>query len=143
VPFTALQGIGRADVTAKLQLLQLPFYALAVWYLIEALGVTGVAVAWALRALCEAVLFFTVAGKLLPAPVEENGRNFFSISAVTTFLLLFLGVGLALHDTLIPKVALTLALLGLFILFEWLLLLGPVDRKVFIGGARSIMKVTR
>ena len=77
VPFTALQGIGRADVTAKLQLIQLPFYALAVWYLIGALGVTGVAVAWTLRALCEAVIFFVAAGKLLPAPGEENGRNFF------------------------------------------------------------------
>jgi O-antigen/teichoic acid export membrane protein len=49
VPFALLQGAGRPDVTAKLHLLELPVYVLLVAGLTLRLGITGTALAWALR----------------------------------------------------------------------------------------------
>lgn len=143
VPFTLLQGIGRADLTAKLQVAQLPFYALIVFYLLGLLGITGVAVAWALRATVEAAMLLFAADRLLPASREETGKNLSVIVAVPVFLLLFLGVGLAMPNPTILKVGIVALLLGIFVFCEWVFFLEPKDREAFIGGAKSTLRVVK
>lgn len=137
VPVTALQGAGRADITAKLQLAQLPFYALAVWYLAGSVGIVGVAVAWMVRAAVDAVLLFVAADKLLPLSVEAPADRFFwpSIVVVCGFLLLFLGIGSESIGGIVPKLVATGALLGAFMLWEWLFFLGPADRRALVKSA--------
>lgn len=49
VPFTMLQGRSRADLTAKLQLLELPLYLGLLWFLVVNYGITGAALAWLIR----------------------------------------------------------------------------------------------
>lgn len=49
VGFAVLQGVGRADLTAKLNLVELPLYIVAIWILATRLGLAGVAMAWTLR----------------------------------------------------------------------------------------------
>jgi O-antigen/teichoic acid export membrane protein len=49
VPFTLLQGRGRADVTAKLHLAELPIYLCVLYWLVTQYGVTGAAIAWMIR----------------------------------------------------------------------------------------------
>ncbi|HSN89753.1 MAG TPA: oligosaccharide flippase family protein, partial [Anaeromyxobacteraceae bacterium] len=49
VPFALLQGAGRPDVTAKIHLLELPVYVALVVGLTLRFGITGTALAWALR----------------------------------------------------------------------------------------------
>jgi O-antigen/teichoic acid export membrane protein len=44
--YSVLHALGRSDVTAKLHLFELPLYALALYFLIEAYGVYGAAFAW-------------------------------------------------------------------------------------------------
>ena len=61
VPFGLLQGLGRPDLTAKFHLLETPFYALALWFLLPRFGLVGAAWAWVLRiSLDAALLFFAV-----------------------------------------------------------------------------------
>jgi O-antigen/teichoic acid export membrane protein len=50
VPFGLLQGLGRPDLTAKLHLLELPFYVVTLVLLVQRMGITGAAWAWTLRA---------------------------------------------------------------------------------------------
>ena len=64
VPFGLLQGLGRPDLTAKFHLLELPFYALALWFLSSRLGLPGAAWAWTLRAALDTVLLFGAVLKL-------------------------------------------------------------------------------
>jgi O-antigen/teichoic acid export membrane protein len=56
IPFGLLQGQGRPDVTAKLHLLELPFFLLVLWGGIHWLGVAGAALAWSLRVTADALL---------------------------------------------------------------------------------------
>ena len=65
VPYTALQGIGRPDLTAKLHLLELPAYLLLLWVLVGRFGIEGAAGAWVLRIGVDAVALFTLASRPL------------------------------------------------------------------------------
>lgn len=49
VPYAVLHGVGRVDVTARLQLAELPVYLLTVYWLAQNFGPLGAAAAWSLR----------------------------------------------------------------------------------------------
>ncbi len=49
VPYTMLQGRARADLTAKLHLVELPAYLILLYVLLINFGVVGAAVAWLIR----------------------------------------------------------------------------------------------
>jgi O-antigen/teichoic acid export membrane protein len=61
VPFTFIQGIGRADITAKLHLAELPVYIALLFWLLNTQGIVGVAIAWLLRAALDAALLTLMA----------------------------------------------------------------------------------
>ncbi|MHB1193068.1 MAG: oligosaccharide flippase family protein [Longimicrobiales bacterium] len=65
VPFTLLQGMGRADVPARFHLVELPLHAALTWILVTRWGVAGAAAAWTLRAAADAALLFAAAALLL------------------------------------------------------------------------------
>ncbi len=58
IPYGLLQGQGRPDITAKLHLLELPFFLLGLWGGIHWLGLAGAAIAWSLRVAADALLLF-------------------------------------------------------------------------------------
>ncbi len=58
VPYGFLQGIGRADITAKFHLLELGFYIPLTWLLVKTWGITGAAVSWAIRTTVDMILLF-------------------------------------------------------------------------------------
>lgn len=65
VPFALIQGKGRADITGKLHLMELPPYLATVWYLTAHYGIVGTAVAWLLRVTVDCILLFAVADHLI------------------------------------------------------------------------------
>jgi O-antigen/teichoic acid export membrane protein len=60
-----IQALGRPDLTGKFHLVELPFYALLLWILLERFGIVGVAIAWAARATVDALLLMLAAPVLL------------------------------------------------------------------------------
>jgi O-antigen/teichoic acid export membrane protein len=68
IPFALIQSAGRADLTAKLHLVELPFYLAAVYWLIEMRGIEGTAMAWTARVAVDACILFAMAARLLPTP---------------------------------------------------------------------------
>jgi O-antigen/teichoic acid export membrane protein len=61
IPFALIQAAGRPDFTAKLHVIELPFYLLALGWLIMAFGIEGAALAWLIRAGIDAVVLFAFA----------------------------------------------------------------------------------
>ncbi|BBP44315.1 hypothetical protein THMIRHAT_20610 [Thiosulfativibrio zosterae] len=49
IPFAFIQAIGKADITAKLHLIELPIYAALLWTLVENFGLIGAPMAWVIR----------------------------------------------------------------------------------------------
>ncbi len=66
VAFSLVQGAGRADLTAKLHLIELPIYLAALWWMIAGHGVVGAAVTWAVRMLLDAIVLFVFVWRLVP-----------------------------------------------------------------------------
>ena len=58
VPFTMLQGRGRADLTAKLHLVELPLYLGLLYLLILQYGVVGAAWAWLIRIAADVIAMY-------------------------------------------------------------------------------------
>jgi O-antigen/teichoic acid export membrane protein len=65
LPFTLLQARGRADLTAKAHVAELPFYLLLLALLVRAWGIEGAALAWAARSAVDAAVLFWLAHRHL------------------------------------------------------------------------------
>jgi O-antigen/teichoic acid export membrane protein len=70
VPFVLLQARGRADVSAKLHLAQIPVYLVLLWWMIRQFGLEGAATASLLRGCVSATLLFPIAHRLVPGSVR-------------------------------------------------------------------------
>jgi O-antigen/teichoic acid export membrane protein len=57
----------RPDLYAKLALLELPLYVLALWVLLKGYGIEGAAVAWTARVVVDGAALAAMARQLLPA----------------------------------------------------------------------------
>jgi O-antigen/teichoic acid export membrane protein len=56
VPFACLQGARRADITAKIHMLEVPFYVLSLLLVVPRFGIVGAALIWTARVTVDAVL---------------------------------------------------------------------------------------
>lgn len=131
VPFALIQSTGRPDITAKLHLLELPIYFVAVWLLTKRLGIEGTAMAWTGRVVFDAILVFLCAHRLLAG----RAKFLVKLGAITAAGLVLLYMGTLSFDLAIKAGFLSLALLG-FGLASWFLVLGPAERMFLSGVTR-------
>jgi O-antigen/teichoic acid export membrane protein len=66
IPFTLVQGAGRPDIPAKLQIIEILPYFIALTLLVKTYGITGASAAWLGRAAVEAIVLFSFAHRMLP-----------------------------------------------------------------------------
>ena len=135
IPFALVQGAGRPDITAKLHLAQLPFYFLALWWLINVYGIKGVAIAWTARVAVDTVALFAVARWLLPATAPAIGRIALTFGAA----LLSLGLG-TLTAVLMIKVLFLAVIMIIFVPAAWLLILTDEER-VFVRNHLKLIPI--
>jgi O-antigen/teichoic acid export membrane protein len=125
-PFGLVQALGRPDLAAKLHFVELPVYLLALWWLVETLGIEGAAIAWLGRVTVDGLVLFIMVRRFLPDStiVVRRVRG--------TYLLVGLAIitlGLAALPMYIAVKALFLTLaLPAFVLGTWFFILSPADR---------------
>jgi O-antigen/teichoic acid export membrane protein len=66
VPFVFIQAAGRPDIPARLYLLELPLYLLALWYMLARWGVEGAAIAWVARIVLDNILLLAGCARIVP-----------------------------------------------------------------------------
>lgn len=64
IPFAAIQGAGRADLTAKMHLCELPLYLGVLYLLVSSYGIMGAAAAWTLRTGCDLLIITAIMARL-------------------------------------------------------------------------------
>jgi O-antigen/teichoic acid export membrane protein len=134
VPLTALNATGRADVTTRIALFELPIYVLAIWYGATRHGVIGVAAIWAARALLDALALFLAAHLILPRTTQGSTPRRLGLGGaaiVCGFLVAAWYIAYALPHSALPRFAMLTALLAALLAWEWRVLLGHDDRKNF------------
>jgi O-antigen/teichoic acid export membrane protein len=131
-PYAALQGAARPDLIAKLHLLELPVYAVSISLLARSHGLVGVAMAWSLRVVVDAIALLLLAHRTLGLPMLPTFGNVWTM----TFMLAALG-GAALPMTLGLRVAYVAVVGVLFAAISWRRLLTLPERSALLGWIRS------
>jgi O-antigen/teichoic acid export membrane protein len=126
IPFAFVQGAGRADLTAKLHLAELPFYLLLLWVFMNQWGIVGAAAAWTLRVAVDAVALFVMSAWL----ETDLGRTLKQDALMFVPALAVLAVGCWLGGTATKIVFAALVMAG-FALFAWHQLLSG-DERAFL-----------
>ena len=123
VPFALIQGVGRADLTAKLHLVEAPIYLPTMWWMIMRFGIDGAAIAWTLRVVADMILLFAVSHRILSLGPALFTRMAGMLAAAGASL----AIALLLSDR--PAgVAFLIVVLGSFALFSWFFLLAVDER---------------
>jgi O-antigen/teichoic acid export membrane protein len=127
VPLTALNAVGRADVSAKIAVCELPLYIPSIWWAATHFGVEGVAAVWAARAALDAIALFIAAHAVLPGNARLAVRAPGAIAIVGIF------VGAAwmapvLVASTSARLGVLASLLTVMVVWEWRLLLASDER---------------
>ena len=133
-PFTMLQAMGRPDLVARLHLIELPMYALALWWLVSSYGLVGIAVAWTLRVSVDALALLLIARQRLSLPARPSRGAWLLPSTV-----IVLGAGMQVATTS-SRVAFAIALLVAFGPIGWMTLLDREERtrlRQWVGRLRT------
>jgi len=131
VPFALIQGCGRPDLTAKLHLIELPFYLLGLWWLISTHGIEGVAIAWTVRVAFDTVVLFGLAQGLLPECLPASRQTLLSVLIAITVLL-----SATLPTTPTAKIVFLFAVLMAFLPVGWFLALASEERALIGSGLK-------
>jgi O-antigen/teichoic acid export membrane protein len=127
IPYGLLQGQGRPDITAKLHLLELPFFLLLLWGGIHWLGLAGAALAWTLRVAADALLLFYFARLQL--------RLRYALPA----LLMMGGAAVAAPQSIISAHSILAALLVIFSVL-WALWIAPELRHLLLRSTHGLRR---
>jgi O-antigen/teichoic acid export membrane protein len=126
-PFALIQGLGRPDLSAKLHLLELPAYLLALWWALRHYGIEGAALVWTLRVAVDLVALYGIAQRLFPAATTVHRRAVYRTTASLAAIAVYL---FALSPAVkIPSVVVLLVLFGAV---AWFSILGH-DGRILIG----------
>lgn len=132
VAFALIQGIGRPDITARLHLVELPVYLLAVWLLTTRFGIQGTAAAWFGRNALDAVAVVVLACRF----IARSSRFYLPLAAAgaSGLLLVFLGT---LPQTLVAKAGFLALTLVSFGLLGWFVILAEGERALLSSPKKA------
>jgi O-antigen/teichoic acid export membrane protein len=131
IPFALIQAAGRPDITAKLHVLELPFYLLGLWWLIRHAGIQGAAIAWTARCLIDTAAVFGIArGLTRPHGLPVRVFVLSTVLAVASSALGFLALSLA------SRALILLVLLVVFGTVAWLGAISPEEKSVWRAHVR-------
>jgi len=133
VPYALIQGVGRPDLTAKLHLIELPFYFLCLWWIIGSNGIVGAAVAWVLRIAVDTLFMFIMAQRLLQIREWISWRKLLLMG----FVFLILTLATMLTD-LAMKLLFLLLMLFIYVPTIWFLILAQEERALIVNRFRTI-----
>jgi O-antigen/teichoic acid export membrane protein len=133
VAFAMIQGAGRPDLTAKLHLVELPFYLLGVYWLIHTHGIRGAAIAWVARIGIDALCLFGMVRWFLPTDKSIFLQKIVPMGAA----LLVLVIGAMLISIGMRVIFLFVTLIG-FALGSWFLILSHKERALIANRFKPI-----
>jgi O-antigen/teichoic acid export membrane protein len=139
VPFATIQAAGRADLTARIHLIELPLYVPTLWWMAHRWGIDGAAVAWMLRGGFDLVAQFVVATRVLPARrrAAEVGARALAVGGFSAAAF----AAAAFVPGLSSRVVVVVAVLVAFGVLGWTHMLDIDDRSYIRGLAVRALAV--
>jgi O-antigen/teichoic acid export membrane protein len=133
VPFAQLQAAGKPNVTAKLHMIELPFYVLALCWAVRAEGIVGAAAVWTGRVFVDMVALFILSQRLLASSVAVVRR----VAVAVAVSLPVVGLGASISGVSYKFLFLFIALSGL-VVGAWYFILTPDERAYLQSRIKQI-----
>ncbi|MGB8275060.1 MAG: flippase, partial [Alphaproteobacteria bacterium] len=128
IAFALVQGCGRADITGKLHIAELPFLVPIIWWLTREFGIEGTAIGWTARVMFNGVILFWVAERLTGLGAKDLLRLTIGVGfALAIFGLATLSFGVSV------KAAACLVVLSLYAVGGWVVALTAGERTVIVA----------
>jgi O-antigen/teichoic acid export membrane protein len=127
IPFTLIQGVGQSEVTAKIHLVELIPYSLALILGVYLGGINGAAFVWAIRALFDTVLMYAWAHRTLGLRFLPEAKAVGFLFLVSTVFILAFAVG-----TPEAKWIFLLSSVGCILWVFWRVVLNSEDRQAIM-----------
>lgn len=126
VPLSAIEALGRPDMTALMYLVELPLYVTALWFATDRFGISGAAAVWTIRLVVESVVLFRMSARVI-------GTGFQVVIPKPEILVygalsLVMAAGVACIETIELRAFLGSILLALVLLFAWRFALSANER---------------
>lgn len=133
IPFSFIEGIGRPDVTAKLQLIELPVYVTLMWLAIKISGIYGAALVYMLRMILDCFLMIYFSKKIVNIK--------FSLDKKLSYLILIpiVIITISYIQLFILKIFLFLILMILFAFISWKYFLDEEDISIIKTKIRPLV----
>ena len=145
VPDVAVKGLGRPDLVAKLQLVEVPIYLAVAWLMIREHGIYGAAAVWTARMISDAAGLFFLGNRAVGLSMTHFLSDRLFLSGVGCLLVLAVllrslrGLGSAAPLQLCVVAAAIVAYAALI----WSSSLDPSERGVITRMSRSIVRAAR
>jgi O-antigen/teichoic acid export membrane protein len=132
IPYTALQAANRPDVPAKIHLMELPFYLAGLFILAKCFGISGVALAWAMRNFVDAIIFMSIYHNAFGSRLGPKSKRFAVVAIMTVcyFAICFLISG---NVNLSFKILTYLVMFFSFVFVFWSITLNQQERVLLVG----------
>ena len=137
VPFNAIQAIGRPDITAKLQLIELPFYWVALYLLTKHIGIPGVAVVWAARLTVEMFILNGLIKKHEPFS-DISMSNAIRMIYIWIIAVLVVSYAVSFISNILIMSAATVVLIVLSIYLGYKMMLDHYERSAIVNTLAKI-----
>jgi O-antigen/teichoic acid export membrane protein len=134
IPSAVIQASGRPDLTAKLHLVELPFYVAVLFLLVKTFGLQGAAAAWTIRAAIDMIALLLIARRVIPALKNVTTRAFKHLA----FGLTVLTAGVVLPNLPARLVFLAVALPA-FAGFAWRFTLKSEERAFALSRLKPLL----
>jgi len=131
LPFALIQANGRPDITAKIHVIELPFYLGALWVSVQYLGIIGAALVWTGRVLVDAVVLFFVARRVFDGRWGD-ARLWTTLIAVSAIAL----AALPILPGAIKTPVFGISIVGFFATAWWIVL--AKDIRVFMARRLTV-----
>jgi len=134
LPFTFLQGIGRPDIPAKINLIELPFYLIAMWFAIKQLGINGAAAVFTSLFFINTLIQFLVVYKKMRTNFKFRYRLLSFLFLALALIVPFIITGIYL------KIIFVSATLLFFIIISYRFLVLDEER-IFLVSKLEILRL--
>jgi len=125
IPFTFLQGIGKPEIPAIINLIELPFYLVAMIFSISEFGIYGAAFVWCFRVFIDLIILLIFTIRAMNTKFEIKLQYLFFIISLLFLLLSFF------IDELIIKVAYSSIVMFSFAIITWQFVLDFEEKQFF------------
>ena len=135
IPYSLIHGIGRPDIMAKLNIIELLIYLPFVFFMVKIWGINGAAIACIVRTSLDMVIFFFVSCKLN----KINMLSFFKSTLLNPILNLVVFVSMGCFITRLPWRLYGFSALTLgYLLLSWFFVLSKVERDWLLAKLSKV-----